>query len=213
MEAVDELLEEIWVKEEETREAWQKIKMICSAVRQYVQMALENGLIEEEEGRIRLTEKGRQEAGAIIRRHRLAERVFSDLFDLGKEEVESSACRFEHLLSKAATDSICILLGHPRTCPHGKPIPPSECCQRKVGEIRPLVISVKEMKPGEEGIIAYVGTQNVKKLTYLSSLGVFSGNRLKLIQRRPSYVISVDETQLAIDDRLAEEIYVRRKFK
>ncbi len=213
MEAVDELLEEIWIREEETKEVWQKIEMLCPGVRQYVQIALENGLIEEKEGKVRLTEKGRQEARAIIRGHRLAERIFSDLFDLEKEEVESSACKFEHLLSKAATDSICILLGHPRACPHGKPIPPGECCQRKVGEIRPLVIPVKEMKPGEEGVIAYVGTQNVKRLTHLSSLGVFSGNRLKLIQRRPSYVISVDETQLALDDRLAEEIYVKRKLK
>lgn len=212
MEAVDELLEEIWIREEETKEAWQRIEMLCPAVRRYAQMALEDNLIEEREGKVRLTEKGRQEASVIIRSHRLAERVFSDLFDLEKEEVESSACKFEHLLSEAATDSICILLGHPRSCPHGKPIPPGECCRRQVGTIRPLVVPVKEMKPGEEGVIAYVGTQNVGRLTHLNSLGVFSGNRVKLIQRRPSYVIRVDETQLALDDRLAEEIYVKRKL-
>lgn len=75
------------------------------------------------------TEKGRKKAEDIIRRHRLAERLFTETFQVNDEkEVAEQACKFEHILSPEATDSICSFLGHPRTCPHGSPIPAGECC-------------------------------------------------------------------------------------
>ena len=78
---------------------------------------------------VELTERGREKAGSIIRRHRLAERLFTDSLAMDSEtEIEQQACKFEHILSAEATDKICAFLGHPRTCPHGAPIPPGPCC-------------------------------------------------------------------------------------
>ena len=78
---------------------------------------------------VQLTHKGRQKAADIIRRHRLAERLFTDSLALDSEtEIEQQACKFEHILSQGATEKICTFLGHPRTCPHGAPIPPGPCC-------------------------------------------------------------------------------------
>ncbi|HXW92588.1 MAG TPA: ATP-binding cassette domain-containing protein [Terriglobales bacterium] len=78
-----------------------------------------------------LTPRGRQRAADIIRRHRLAERLFTDSLALDSEtEIEQQACKFEHILSREATDKICRFLGHPLTCPHGAPIPPGPCCPR-----------------------------------------------------------------------------------
>src|SRR5580693_5527516 len=80
---------------------------------------------------VELTPRGRQRAADIIRRHRLAERLFTDSLALDSEsEIEQQACKFEHILSPEATDKICAFLGHPRTCPHGSPIPPGPCCGR-----------------------------------------------------------------------------------
>jgi putative ABC transport system ATP-binding protein len=80
---------------------------------------------------VELTPRGRQRAADIIRRHRLAERLFTDSLALDSEsEIEQQACKFEHILSTEATDKICSFLGHPRTCPHGAPIPPGPCCAR-----------------------------------------------------------------------------------
>jgi len=80
---------------------------------------------------VELTFRGRERAGAIIRRHRLAERLFTDSLAMDSEsEIEEQACKFEHILSPEATDKICTFLGHPRTCPHGAPIPPGACCGR-----------------------------------------------------------------------------------
>jgi putative ABC transport system ATP-binding protein len=82
---------------------------------------------------VALTPRGRSRAGNIIRRHRLAERLFTDSLAMDSEtEIEQQACKFEHILSPGATDKICSFLGHPRTCPHGAPIPPGPCCGSRV---------------------------------------------------------------------------------
>src|SRR6202522_4294323 len=82
---------------------------------------------------VELTQRGHQRAADIVRRHRLAERLFTDSLAMESEtEIEQQACKFEHILSPEATDKICAFLGHPRTCPHGAPIPPGPCCGRTV---------------------------------------------------------------------------------
>jgi putative ABC transport system ATP-binding protein len=75
------------------------------------------------------TDRGHRKAEDIIRRHRLAERLFTEALNMQNEtEIEQQACRFEHILSPEATERICSFLGHPRTCPHGAPIPAGSCC-------------------------------------------------------------------------------------
>jgi Iron dependent repressor, metal binding and dimerisation domain len=85
---------------------------------------------------IYFTERGRQRATDVIRRHRLAERLFMQTFKVVDEkEIEQQACKFEHILSPDATDRICTFLGHPETCPHGSPIPRGACCERASRDI------------------------------------------------------------------------------
>jgi putative ABC transport system ATP-binding protein len=75
------------------------------------------------------TPRGEERAANVIRRHRLAERLFTETLHMENEEgIEEQACKFEHILSFEATDKICTFLGHPKTCPHGSPIPPGGCC-------------------------------------------------------------------------------------
>jgi energy-coupling factor transporter ATP-binding protein EcfA2 len=81
------------------------------------------------------TDRGYQRARDVVRRHRLAERLFVQTLKVENEaEVEQQACKFEHILSPEATDSICTFLGHPAACPHGQPIPAGECCERAGGQ-------------------------------------------------------------------------------
>ena len=78
---------------------------------------------------VEFTDRGRRKAEDIIRRHRLAERLFTETLNMNNEtEIEQQACKFEHILSPEATERICSFLGHPRTCPHGSPIPEGTCC-------------------------------------------------------------------------------------
>jgi putative ABC transport system ATP-binding protein len=86
---------------------------------------------------VELTPRGQKRAADIIRRHRLAERLFTDSLAMDSEtEIEQQACKFEHILSPEATDKICTFLHHPRTCPHGSPIPPGPCCGRQADTVR-----------------------------------------------------------------------------
>src|SRR5215468_11189746 len=95
---------------------------------------------------IELTPRGHKRAADIIRRHRLAERLFTDSLAMDSEtEIEQQACKFEHILSSEATDKICSFLGHPKTCPHGSPIPPGPCCGRAPETMRtPVAVTQKQ---------------------------------------------------------------------
>jgi len=77
---------------------------------------------------VRLTENGARRARDVVRRHRLAERLFTDTFAIEDAEAQQQACRFEHIITPELDQRICSFLGHPKTCPHGNPIPPGPCC-------------------------------------------------------------------------------------
>jgi hypothetical protein len=79
-------------------------------------------------GEVHLTETGSRRARDVIRRHRLAERLFTDTFAIEDAEAHVQACRFEHIITPELDQRICSFLGHPKTCPHGNAIPPGECC-------------------------------------------------------------------------------------
>ena len=70
----------------------------------------------------RLTPRGRERAGSIIRRHRLAERLFTDSLAMAaSSEIEQQACKFEHILSLEATRQDLCFLGHPTDVPADAP--------------------------------------------------------------------------------------------
>lgn len=167
------------------------------------------GLIRLDGERVALTEAGERRARDVVRRHRLTERLFRDLLDLGEEPMEKQACEFEHILSPEATESVCTLLGHPPTCPHGKPIPPGACCGAYQKTVRPLVTGLRTFDLGSTGRIVFIAPKFHDRMDRLASLGVIPGSTLRLRQRSPSYVIEVGETTIALDPEIASEIYVK----
>jgi putative ABC transport system ATP-binding protein len=88
-------------------------------------------LVQMQNGEVQLTTVGSQRARDVVRRHRLAERLFKDTFSIEDSEARTQACKFEHIISPELDQRICTFLGHPKTCPHGNPIPPGECCNGK----------------------------------------------------------------------------------
>ncbi len=82
-------------------------------------------------GEAELTPVGSRRARDVVRRHRLAERLFKDTFAIDDSEARNQACKFEHIISPELDQRICSFLGHPKTCPHGNPIPPGDCCDAK----------------------------------------------------------------------------------
>jgi DtxR family Mn-dependent transcriptional regulator len=159
--------------------------------------------------RVLLTDDGERRARDVVRRHRLTERLFRDVLELGERATERQACELEHILSPEATDSVCTLLGHPPTCPHGKPIPPGPCCGAFHKTVRPLVTGLPSFELGATGRIVFIAPKFHDRMDRLAALGVVPGSTLRLHQRSPSYVIEVGETTLALDPEIAGEIYVK----
>ena len=72
---------------------------------------------------LELTEKGRALAVAVMRKHRLAERLLVDVIGLPWEEVHAEACRWEHVMSEDVERRLVQVLNNPTTSPFGNPIP------------------------------------------------------------------------------------------
>ena len=168
------------------------------------------GYLRQEGTRVALTEEGERRARGVIRRHRLAERLFLDLLELSDTAAESQACEFEHILSPEATDSVCTLLGHPPTCPHGKSIPPGPCCTASHKTVRPLVTGLPSFPLGERARIVFIAPKFHDRMDRLAALGVVPGSEIKMHQRAPAFVIEVGETTIALDPEIASEIFVKR---
>src|SRR5262249_61548133 len=73
----------------------------------------------------KVNEQGRELAVSILRRHRRAERLLTDVIGLEWEKVHREADRWEHAISAEVEEKLVALLGDPATCPHGNPIPGS----------------------------------------------------------------------------------------
>jgi DtxR family Mn-dependent transcriptional regulator len=72
---------------------------------------------------LELTDSGRGRAVAVMRKHRLAERLLVDVIGLEWEHVHVEACRWEHVMSDAVERKLVALLDNPTTSPYGNPIP------------------------------------------------------------------------------------------
>ncbi|MFR9750330.1 iron dependent repressor, metal binding and dimerization domain protein [Nocardia sp. 004] len=72
---------------------------------------------------LELTEKGRSMAIAVMRKHRLAERLLVDVIGLDWQNVHAEACRWEHVMSEDVERRLVEVLNHPTTSPYGNPIP------------------------------------------------------------------------------------------
>jgi len=80
-------------------------------------------LVVSDDRRLDLTATGRARATAVMRKHRLAERLLVDVIGLDWEHVHAEACRWEHVMSEAVERKLVELLGYPTTSPYGNPIP------------------------------------------------------------------------------------------
>ncbi|MEV6276158.1 iron dependent repressor, metal binding and dimerization domain protein [Nocardia sp. NPDC051832] len=72
---------------------------------------------------LELTDKGRGMAIAVMRKHRLAERLLVDIIGLDWQNVHAEACRWEHVMSEEVERRLVEVLNHPTTSPYGNPIP------------------------------------------------------------------------------------------
>jgi DtxR family Mn-dependent transcriptional regulator len=102
----------------------ERLEQSGPTVSQTVARMERDGLVRVEGDRhLTMTELGRTLATRVMRKHRLAECLLTQVIGLPWEEVHVEACRWEHVMSESVESRLVILLNHPTVCPHGNPIP------------------------------------------------------------------------------------------
>jgi len=207
----DELLEAIWTRREKGDTDVDACLQAAHAEvdRAAIERMAERGLVRLSDDQVAFTDEGERIAAEIMRRHRLAERLFTDLLGMTVEQSEQVACTFEHTrLVPEVTDGLCTLLGHPRECPHGRPIPPGACCREGRTEIESALMPLSEVPFGRSGRVAYVRPRHHERLHMLLSMGIAPGVALRVHQRTPVMVVEVAQSEFAMDREVAEDVYV-----
>ena len=208
----EEILELLWVMtQEESGQAVELKNEEYSPANPEVEELLKLGFVKYEGKGLILQGEGLKEAESVVRRHRLAERLMADVLDIQDNLLEKNACQFEHLLLEEVEENVCTLLGHPRECPHGKPIPIGQCCKRTAHELKSVVLPLCELSPGDRGRVAYLRTGDSQRLQKLLTLGVLPGVEVEMLQRFPSFVFRIGHSQMAVDREMAEGIQIRLK--
>ncbi len=155
-----------------------------------------DGLLTVEGDRhLQLTDEGTRLAVRVMRKHRLAERLLTDVIGLEWEHVHAEACRWEHVMSETVERRLLELLGHPTESPYGNPIPglselgetvghqdgdslgdvePLDVVARSTGECRVLVRRIGEEMQKDEVVMSAlrrVGALPDKVVTVASGAG------------------------------------------
>jgi len=209
---LEELLEALYKAQEDGRIAIKpkELYLPTEPTPEEIKSFVDRGYMVTKNNHVALTPQGLAKAELLVRRHRLAERLFSEVLELKDNALHSTSCSFEHVLDPTVTELVCTMLGHPPTCPHGKRIPPGECCKDSRREMSPIVVPLTELPVGTEAKIVFITTPFHQRLNRLVNLGVVPGGRITLVQRRPSYLLRLGSTEIAIDEQIAGEIYIRK---
>lgn len=161
------------------------------------------GLTDRKE--IRLTERGDALARRVVRRHRLIERMLTDLLGYEWWKTHDEAERLEHAISPEMEEKLAERLGDPETCPHGNPMP---------GATRRRWSQPLEQAPlGDPVIIERIPDQFEHEpgfLEYLDQQGMRPGTTLRLLERGPTrIVVDVAGTTRTIRADSGAKVWVR----
>jgi len=157
---------------------------------------------------VKLTEKGRKIALQVIRRHRLSERLLADILHMEWDKVHDAACKLEHGMTDEIIKPLEKTLGHPKTCPHGNPIP-TRCGGIIEEESQPLTA----LNEREQGTIVKITEEKADLLRYLDTMGLVPGASLEVVGKAPfngPITIKVGRTNRALSREVASIIKVKR---
>lgn len=155
---------------------------------------------------VELTARGRRVATRAIRRHRIVERFLSDMLDYPWQDADRLAVAFEHELPDEVVSRLFDALEHPRTCPHGFPIPEADATDV------PSLPTLDQLEPGVPARVALAGDLDDDVRTFLVDMGVRPGARIVVRRRHPfsgPVVVTVDGDEHTIGNRIARQIHVR----
>ncbi|GIU91498.1 MAG: iron-dependent repressor IdeR [Acidimicrobiia bacterium] len=206
-----EYVEAIYELEEENIDAIQAriadwLGVSRASVSEMVHRLEEEGLVEV--GRtVKLTEAGRHLAEVVVRRHRLAERFLSEVLGLPWVKVHAEAEVWEHTISDDVEAAMWKVLGDPKTCPHGNPIPGA-------GYRPPKMKPIADMDEGETLVLERISEElelDADTMDFLDRAGLRPGQQVTMLTRSPHDTFTVQvggHDPVGVGSFVAERVFV-----
>jgi DtxR family Mn-dependent transcriptional regulator len=206
-------LRTIWELEEEgivplRARLVERLRLSAPSVSETVTRLAEEGLVTVGENRVlSLTEEGRRQAVGVMRKHRLAERLLTDVIDLDWAYVHDEACRWEHVISDRVEERLVRLLERTDRDAHGNPIPGlGEGPDR--GELRTLAeaadrgaVVLERISEHLQGDVALMGK--------LDAAGLRPGAKLEPHADAGGHITLRGESEVRLTREQAQLLYVR----
>jgi DtxR family Mn-dependent transcriptional regulator len=166
---------------------------------------------------LELTDEGRRLATRVMRKHRLAERLLTDVIGLDWELVHEEACRWEHVISENVERRLLDLLNKPTESPYGNPIPGlDELGAERVGEefmagVEPL----SKVANAEKGtvLVRRISEEMQKDETLMSALrraGALPDRTVTVITTQEGVLVGSGGETAEIVPEAADHIFVKR---
>jgi DtxR family transcriptional regulator, Mn-dependent transcriptional regulator len=166
----------------------------------------QKGYVELDGRTIRLTTEGRALAESVVRKHRLAERLLTDVIGLPWDKAHLEAGRWEHVISDEVEERLRVILDDPNTCPHGNPIPGTR-------PVTTPLIRLSDAPSGSRIRLERV-TETVEidrqSMQYLSENEFITGSLAVVSTRAPdgSVSLQVGHKSVAVGADLGANLYV-----
>lgn len=151
-----------------------------------------------------LTESGKAAAEVLIRRHRLSERLLTDVLGFSWSRAHDEACRLEHAISAEVEEGLIKALKNPSTCPHGNPIPGVEA--EVVRSVR-----LNEARVGSRGNVVCIEAEEEELLAYVQQLGLVPGAMVEVNDFAPfggPVELTVDGGRIFVGVPVAERVLI-----
>jgi DtxR family Mn-dependent transcriptional regulator len=208
---LEEYLETIWELQEEGIPVIQArlaehLGVSAPSVSEMIRRLRVEGWVEIKDRFVSLTDKGRQRAVSVVRKHRLAERLLTDVIGLPWHKTHVEACRWEHVISDEVEARLVVVLGNPATCPHGNPIPGSGGPERDLS-------ALAGSEPGDHVRLERVTEQvevDLDALINLDSHGFVPGVDAEVRSKAPdgTLTLALEEGTIALGPALAGQLFV-----
>jgi DtxR family transcriptional regulator, Mn-dependent transcriptional regulator len=208
---LEEYLEAIHELEEEGTQVIQarlaeRVGHSAPAVSETIRGLKADGYVTVEDRVVHLTGKGRTRAESVVRKHRLAELLLTEIIGLPWHKAHVEACRWEHVISDEVEDRLVELLGHPTVCPHGNPIPGSGGAP-----VRDLV-ALSSIRGGSVRLRRVTEQVEIdsEALAYLADAGFIPGADAIVTSRGPdgTLTLALGDHSFALGPGLADQLYV-----
>ena len=182
-----------------------------ASVTEMIQKLSEKNIVEYTPRKgVRLKENVVDDAIVLIRRHRLAERLLTDILEMDWDNVDDIACSLEHIITSEMEKKIDEKLNYPETCPHGAPIIRSKEDLKEMQFKGQSIANIKET--GRYSVVRILD-ESAKVLKLLKRLQILPKQQIEVLEIIPNktILIRVNSREHALSPQLASVIIVKKE--